>query len=69
LDKVVFLADKIAWDQAGTPPYINQVTKALDKSLESAALAYINYLWEHRTQLRVVHPWLIEARQDLMSNF
>ncbi|MFC1997613.1 bis(5'-nucleosyl)-tetraphosphatase (symmetrical) YqeK [Chloroflexota bacterium] len=66
LDKVVFLADKIAWDQEGSPPYSNSVIEAFEVSLDAAVLAYINYLWDRRTQLRVVHPWLIEARNDLL---
>jgi predicted HD superfamily hydrolase involved in NAD metabolism len=66
LDKVVFLADKIAWDQAGKPPYLSNVVKALETSLDAATLEYLNYLWVRRDQLQVIHPWLVEARQDLL---
>jgi len=65
LDKVVFLADKIAWDQAGKPPYLDDVVKAMAVSIDAAILEYLNYLWEQREQLQVVHPWFIEAREDL----
>ncbi len=68
LDKVVFLADKIAWDQDGKPPYINNITTALEKSLDAGVWVYLNYLWGRRDQLRVIHPWLIEARKDLLQN-
>ncbi len=67
LDKVVFLADKIAWDKDGPPPYINKVNEALSESLDSAVLEYLNYLWERRSQLRVIHPWLVEAREYLLQ--
>jgi predicted HD superfamily hydrolase involved in NAD metabolism len=67
LDKVVFLADKIAWDQAGKPPYLGKVVKAMDTSLDAAILEYLNYLWERRAQLQVVHPWFIEAREELVQ--
>ena len=67
LEKVVFLSDKIAWDREGRPPYIRSVIQALDESLDAALLAYINFLWDRRTQLRVIHPWLIEARNDLLK--
>jgi predicted HD superfamily hydrolase involved in NAD metabolism len=65
LDKVVFVADKIAWDQPGDPPWLIEITVALDESLDAAALCYINYLWERRATLTVVHPWLVAAREEL----
>jgi predicted HD superfamily hydrolase involved in NAD metabolism len=67
LDKVVFLADKIAWDQKGIPPYSYELIKAMERSLDDAILEYMNYLWERRSQLKVVHPWLVEARECLMK--
>jgi predicted HD superfamily hydrolase involved in NAD metabolism len=66
-DKIVFVADKIAWDQTGTPPYIDELKLGLERSVDAAALAYLNYLWSLRNQLRVLHPWVIEARNDLME--
>ena len=65
LDKVVFLADKIAWDQPGEPPYLPALLAALDASLAAASLVYLSHLWERRATLRVVHPWLVEAYQEL----
>jgi predicted HD superfamily hydrolase involved in NAD metabolism len=67
LDKVVFLADKIAWDQDGNPPYLSKVIEAMDESLDVAVLEYLNYLWERRSQLKVIHPWLVEAREFLLQ--
>lgn len=66
MDKVVFLADKIAWDQDGKPPYLSKIIAALAESLNAAILEYLNYLWKRRSQLRVIHPWFIEAREDLL---
>lgn len=65
LDKVLFVADKIVWDQSGQPPYLDRLLKALDVSLDDAAFAYISYLWEGRDSLKVVHPWLAEAYLEL----
>ncbi|GAA3409125.1 bis(5'-nucleosyl)-tetraphosphatase (symmetrical) YqeK [Paenibacillus hodogayensis] len=65
LDKILFVADKIEWDQADQPPYLNQITQQLDQSLNHAAFAYIHYLWEQRDNLRVVHPWLRDAYYEL----
>lgn len=65
LDMVVFVADKLAWDQPGEPPYLTELVAALGRSLEAASLTYLDYLWWHKASLRVVHPWLIAARADL----
>lgn len=68
LDKVLFVADKIEWDQPGKPPYLDQILIQLDKSLDDAAFAYIQYLWNQRKRLRVIHPWLKEAYDELNNN-
>lgn len=65
-DLSVFLADKIAWDQAGRPPYLTDLNHALNDSKEAAALVYINYLFEGN--LIVAHPWLMDARKKLIAN-
>lgn len=67
LDLVLFVADKIEWDQAGTPPYLPSLLRGLDQSLEHAAFCYLSYLWEQRDKLRVLHPWLAAAYQWLSS--
>lgn len=61
LDMLLFIADKLAWDQAGQPPYRAVVEDALCLSLEQAAFTYLDYVWQRRNQLRVIHPWLREA--------
>ncbi len=67
LDMVVFLADKIARDQPGTPPYRNALLAALTKSLAAACLVYLSFLWEQRETLPVVHPWMAAAYCELSS--
>jgi len=67
LDKVVFIADKIAWDQPGEPPYWAELQQALDRSLDHAVFCYLDYLWQRRATLRVVHPWLVAAHQQLQA--
>ena len=61
LDKVLFVADKLAWDQPGEPPYRAALEAALVRSLDAAACVYLCYLWERRATLAVVHPWLAAA--------
>jgi predicted HD superfamily hydrolase involved in NAD metabolism len=65
LDKVLFVADKLAWDQPGTPPYAQALQAALARSLDQATLFFLTYLWERRDSLLVIHPWLRAAVRDL----
>ncbi len=67
LDKIVFVADKIEWDQSGRPPYLDDLLAALEVSLDRAVLVYMNFLWHQREQLRVVHPWMAAARKHLLA--
>ena len=67
LDKVVFIADKIAWDQPGVPPYREELLTALDRSLDEAAFFFLRYLWERRDTLKALHPWLREAYEQLYA--
>lgn len=65
LDKVVFIADKIKWDQEGEPPYLTDLFAAIEQSLDQAVFCYIDYLWQRRDTLLVVHPWLADAHREL----
>ncbi len=65
LDKVLFVADKVAWDQPGEAPFHPALRAALEVSLDAAARAYLDYIWERRHALRVVHPWAKAAYGEL----
>ncbi len=67
LDKIVFVADKIEWDQPGTPPYGDELLAALKRSLDEAAWVYINHLWVYRQTMPVVHPWFEAAYRELSA--
>jgi HD superfamily phosphohydrolase YqeK len=68
LDKVVFLADKIRWDQPGDPPYLQEMIEALDRSLDCGACVYLGYLMRRRHELPIVHPWVEDACRQLCSD-
>src|SRR6266436_750883 len=51
----------LAWDQPATPPYAEELQAALSHSLDHATIFFVNYLWEHRDSLQVIHPWLRAA--------
>jgi predicted HD superfamily hydrolase involved in NAD metabolism len=65
LDKIVFIADKIKWDQAGIPPYFDAMAAAAKRSLDEAALVYLEFLWQRRATLPVLHPWVEAAYRQL----
>lgn len=65
LDKVLFVADKIMWDQESNPPYLRKILSALEISLDMAAFSYLEFMWEQRDTLKVVHPWFKEAYMQL----
>ncbi len=60
-DLLLFLSDKISWDQQGTPPFLSVIQNALDTSLVAASLAYINFALDH-DMLLLPHKWLVEAK-------
>ncbi|WP_438761580.1 hypothetical protein [Enterococcus sp. AZ194] len=62
MDKVVFIADKIKWDRNQSAPYLYQLNRALEKSLDDGCRVYIRWAL---TDIIVLHPWLKEAMEDL----
>jgi len=67
LGKIVFIADKIQWGQAHQQPFLRDVQDALDRSLDEAVFCYIDYLWQRRHTLSVIHPWLAAAYRQLSA--
>ncbi len=66
LDKILFVADKIAWNQAGNPPYVAEMAAAAQHNLDKAAFVYIRSLMERQSSLSYpLHPWLVEAYYEL----
>lgn len=63
IDLVLFVADKIKWDQEGKPPYLDGLLQDLNCSLENTAYFYIDYILKH--DIKVVHPWLWDAYNQL----
>ena len=51
--------------QAGDPPYLDAIATALDHSIDAAALVYLDYLWQRRDLLPVLHPWAAAAYREL----
>ena len=60
----LFIADKLAWDREGIPPYYEEVNAALDISLEAACYKYMEYMIENDMILCPHDNW-IEAYEQL----
>ena len=54
LDKVVFLADKIEWDQGGEPPYRAELLLALDAGLDAGTCFMLTWMHTHRSELLAI---------------
>lgn len=63
-DKVIYIADKIAWDQDGEPPYLLEVIESLKISLDRACYVFMKYQFDNQLLL-MPHTWLKEAFSDL----
>lgn len=64
VDMALFLADKIAWDQPGEPPFLDVVNAALLQSLKHGCRVYINYVMDNGMILQP-HADLLAARKWL----
>lgn len=68
LDKVLFISDKISWDLPGNPQYLSDIRAKVDQhKLEEGILIYLDNIWNQRDKMKLVHPWLIDAREELLK--
>ncbi len=65
-DQVIFIADKLSWDQEGVPPYFESLKRLAAESPDEACYFYINYQFEN-SLLLMPHRWIVEAYDDLKS--
>lgn len=66
LEMALFVADKLSWDQNGSPPFYEAVMQGLCISLEQASYAYIDYMMKNDCVL-FPHQWLLDAKAYLES--
>ena len=62
----LFIADKLAWDRGGIPPFYEEVNAALDISLEAACYKYMEYMVDNDMILCPHDNW-IEAYEQLKN--
>lgn len=68
LDMLLFVADKLCWDQKGAPPFLDALRSALEISPENAAYQYQHYLM-HSGKIITPHPWMRASYQQLSQKF
>ncbi len=66
-DKIIFIADKISWDQKGVPSYDDLLKSGSTETLDEACYLYIKYQFDNNL-LVMPHQWLIEAYEDLQKH-
>ena len=66
-DKVIFIADKISWDQKGVPSYDNLLKSGSVETLDEACYLYIKYQFDNNL-LVMPHQWILEAYEDLKKS-
>lgn len=67
LDKLLFVADKLSWDYKDSPTFTPLVRKAAEVSLDNAVKCYFENLMLNKASLKAVHPWLIEAWEEIKN--
>ncbi len=63
-EKSLFIADKLAWDREGIPPFYEEVNAALAISLEAACWKYMKHMVGNGMIL-YPHDWFTEAYEQL----
>ena len=63
-DELIFISDKISWDQEGKPPYHNTLLALAESSLDEACFFYIGYQFDHGLVL-MPHSWMTGAYEEL----
>ena len=59
----LFIADKLAWDREGIPPFYEDVENALDISLESASYKYMKFMVDNDMVLCPHDNWIAAYEQ------
>ena len=59
----LFIADKLAWDREGIPPFYEDVDNALDISLEAACYKYMKYMIDNDMVLYPHDNWIAAFEQ------
>ncbi len=65
MDLVLFVADKIEWDQKGTPPYLIEIKKRIGKNLWKKAAFCIYFIFVGKE--RYIESYTPVARRSILG--
>lgn len=66
-DKIIFIADKISWDQKFAPLFDDLIKNATIEAVNKACYSYIKYQFDNNL-LVMAHRWLLDAFSELKNN-
>ncbi|MGX7013930.1 bis(5'-nucleosyl)-tetraphosphatase (symmetrical) YqeK [Vagococcus silagei] len=66
-DKLIFISDKLKWDNKHSAPYFDEVLNQLDISLDKGCLAYFDWLFE--VGMPIIHPYTQQAYDELKLKY
>lgn len=67
VDKILFVSDKISWELSGEHPHLTEMRRnTYEINIDKAILIYLDSIWEQKDKLKLIHPWLIKAREELL---
>ena len=66
-DKIIFIADKISWDQKFAPLFDDLIKNATIEAVNKACYSYIKYQFDNNL-LVMAHRWLLDAFSELSNN-
>lgn len=65
--KILFIADKLSFDLAYNPRSAD-IRRLVDEGqLDQGVLIYLDTIREQRTSLKLLHPWMLGAREELLA--
>ena len=67
LDQLLFVADKLQWDEKDNALFVHSIQNGLLVSIERAAYAILDYFVGPNPAAYVMHPWAVEAYRELTS--
>ncbi len=67
LDQLLFVADKLQWEEKDNAIFVRNIQHGLLVSIEHAAYAILDYLVGPNPAAFVMHPWAVEAYAELKA--
>ncbi len=67
-DKILFIADKLEWDQCNHPQYYEMIDSRIKESIDYGIEEYLEYRMTNRNDMLILHPWLESAYKETHEN-